>query len=308
MLTAVKSWAPPSSQIHPSPIDRIGSLVEGQGTAIVMLHSSMSSKHQWRKLMDETRDRHQLIAIDLHGCGETSLPWSTDSLTLDDEVRLVDSVVRTVLQNGERFHLIGHSYGGVVALQLAQRFPQSVRSLTLFEPIPFHLFPKEDDALAEVNSMRSRIEAHLCNHDPCAGAACFIDYWSGKGAFSRMPEDRQEMLSRLVAKANAEFGAVGREPLRGDAYRRIVAPTYLISGSSSPCLAHVASSILTELLPNARRQWIEAGHMAPITDAALVNPMIERFIRSVESEPMSESSGALEPPRIHLIHRDGERA
>ena len=46
------------------------------------------------------------------------------------------------LRPGEKFHLIGHSYGGMVALQLAaQAQPQRVRSLSLFEPIAFHLLP-----------------------------------------------------------------------------------------------------------------------------------------------------------------------
>jgi pimeloyl-ACP methyl ester carboxylesterase len=288
MFTTAKSCAPHVLKAHSSPVDRIGALVEGRGTSVVLLHSSMSSKHQWRKLIDCMRDRHRLIAIDLHGYGETSQPWSVDCFALNDEVLLVESVLTSVLQSDERFHLVGHSYGGVVALQLAQKHPQRVRSLSLFEPIPFHLFTNCDAAMAEVNSMRRQLEASLGTDDGRSGAACFIDYWSGGGAFSRMPEDRQALMGKLLPKTVVEFQSVARERLRGDAYQRIVAPTCLISGSSSPSLAHTATSILAGLLPTARHHQIPAGHMAPLTDPSLVNPIIERFIRHVDGALANE--------------------
>jgi pimeloyl-ACP methyl ester carboxylesterase len=293
MFTTVKPCAPRVLSAHSSPLDRIGAVVEGRGIPIILLHSSMSSKHQWRKLIDCMRDRHRLIAIDLHGYGETSQSWSVDCFALNDEVRLVESVLTSVLQSDERFHLVGHSYGGVVALQLAQKHPQRVRSLSVFEPIPFHLFTDSNTAMAEVNSMRSQIEASLKTDDGRSGAACFIDYWSGRGAFSRMPEDRQAMMGKLLLKTVVEFQAVAREPLRRDAYQRIVAPTCLISGSSSPSLAHTATSILAGLLPIAHQHQIPAGHMAPMTDPTLVNPIIERFIRHVDGALASEREGEL---------------
>jgi pimeloyl-ACP methyl ester carboxylesterase len=293
MFTTVKPCTPRVLSAHSSPLDGIGTLVEGRGIPIVLLHSSMSSKHQWRKLHERMRDRHRMVAIDLYGYGETSLPWSMDCFVLNDEVRLVESVLTSVLQSDERFHLVGHSYGGVVALHLAQKHPQRVRSLSLFEPIPFHLFTHCDTAMAEVNSVRRQIEASLKTDDGRSGAACFIDYWSGYGAFSRMPEDRQAMMSKLLPKTVVEFQAVAREPLRSDAYQHIVAPTCLISGSSSPRLAHTATSILAGLLPNARQHQIAAGHMAPVTDPTLVNPIIDRFIRSVDGTLTSEQQEAL---------------
>ena len=47
--------------------DHIGLRVEGCGPPIVLLHSSMSSKSQWRELIESLRDRYRLIAIDLLG-------------------------------------------------------------------------------------------------------------------------------------------------------------------------------------------------------------------------------------------------
>ncbi|HEU4687650.1 MAG TPA: alpha/beta hydrolase, partial [Vicinamibacterales bacterium] len=174
------------------------------------------------------------------------------------------------------------SYGGVVALQLAQGQPHRVRSLSLFEPMPFHLLPDGDSGLAELHSVWHQIEASLKSDDACGGAACFIDYWSGRGTFSQMSVGRQAAMCRLLPKTALEFRAVAREALRGDAYRRIVAPACLISGRWSPRSAHASISLLAELLPHARQHQVAAGHMAPVTHPALVNPIIERFIRDAD--------------------------
>jgi pimeloyl-ACP methyl ester carboxylesterase len=265
------------------PVDRIGSRIDGDGPPVVLLHSSMSSKSQWRELVQNMRDSHRLIAIDLHGYGETPLPQSTDCFALSDEVRLVESVLAATLQDDERFHLVGHSYGGVVALQLAQAQPQRVRSLCLFEPIPFHLLPEGDSGLTELHSVRRQVEACLKNDDVRGGTACFIDYWSGAGAFQQMPEARQSALTRLLPKTALEFRAVAGERLRPSFYRRIAAPTRLIAGRSGPRPARRLASTLAAMLPHARRHYVAAGHMAPVTHPALVNPIIEGFIRSVDA-------------------------
>lgn len=59
-----------------------------------------------------------------------------------------------------------------MTLQLAQAQPQRVRSLSLFEPIPFHLLPDGDAGLAELHSVRRQVEASLKNDDARAGTAC----------------------------------------------------------------------------------------------------------------------------------------
>jgi pimeloyl-ACP methyl ester carboxylesterase len=87
-MTSQITWLPKASPTF----DRVGSRVEGRGVPVVLLHSSMSSKGQWRQLLHRMRDRHQLIAIDLQGYGETSLTQSADSFVLNDEVSLVESV------------------------------------------------------------------------------------------------------------------------------------------------------------------------------------------------------------------------
>ena len=278
------------------PAHRIGLRIEGRGPAVVLLHSSMSSKSQWRELIESLSDRYRLIAIDLLGYGESAMPGG-DSYSLGDEVRLVESVLARELQAGERFHLIGHSYGGVVALQLAVQ-SQRLLSLSLFEPIAFHLLSAGDPDLAALDMVRGEIAGRLSAGDAYGGAGCFVDYWSGAGAFARLRDTRQSVLAAQVPKVLLEYRAVAGEASRAAAYRRIDVPTCLAAGRWSPEPAQRLISMLADILPHASCFEVAAGHMAPITHPALVNPLFEEFIRAVDA---SEHRAAASETQDHLL-------
>src|SRR5215475_3328400 len=98
----------------------IGVHAAGRGPVVVLLHSSMSSKSQWRTLCDALVDRYRVLAIDLHGSGDTPAapPATVQDFRLQHEVALVRRVLADELPSTGTFHLIGHSYGGIVALQM----------------------------------------------------------------------------------------------------------------------------------------------------------------------------------------------
>jgi pimeloyl-ACP methyl ester carboxylesterase len=234
-------------------------------------------------LIESLRGSFRLIAIDLLGYGDSAMSPAGAGYGLDDEVRLVEGVLARELRPGEQFHLVGHSYGGVIAMQLAARAPlERVRSLSLFEPIAFHLLPPDDPELSLVEETWHEIEVWLEAGDAYGGAARFVDYWSGAGAFAQLRPPRQSVLASLVPKILLEFRAVANDSPGVAAYRRIEAPTLLIAGQWSPEPAQRLTSILADILPQATCVEVDAGHMAPITHPEMVNPILEKFIRAVE--------------------------
>ena len=87
---------------------------EGAGPAIILIHGSMSSYRQWRAMIDGLRDRYKVIAIDLLANGEDDAT-KLGALPFAQDVALVE----TLIDENERPHLLGHSYGGVVAIKSA---------------------------------------------------------------------------------------------------------------------------------------------------------------------------------------------
>jgi pimeloyl-ACP methyl ester carboxylesterase len=70
---------------------------------------------------------HKVIAIDLFGYGDTPFPLLIHDFGLRDEARLVQWVLAETLEADETFHLIGHSYGGAVALHTWRIAPQRLK-------------------------------------------------------------------------------------------------------------------------------------------------------------------------------------
>jgi pimeloyl-ACP methyl ester carboxylesterase len=81
-------------------------------------------------------------------------------------------------------HLVGHSYGGAVATAVALAHPERVASLTVYEPVLFHLLREVGDpGWDEVQQVPATVRRHLDAGDPEAAACHFVDYWTGAGSF-----------------------------------------------------------------------------------------------------------------------------
>ena len=262
------------------PADRPGYFVAGSGEPVVMLHSSLGSKSQWAPLAERLARRYRVIAIDLCGYGDNAVPPAAAPFTLDDEVRLVTAHLDRLVASPVPVHVVGHSYGGLVALRLAQRLGGSVASLSLYEPVAFRLLGDHDPALADITRVKDRVTRLAAAGCRDEAAQTFIDYWSGDGAYARLPLPVQASLARRIDKVPLDFQAAWRWPLRAMDLHGIVAPALLLAGTRSPVVAQRVVTALARALPNHRTWWFDAGHMAPIDHADRINDRIERFVES----------------------------
>src|SRR5262249_5019836 len=115
----------------------------GAGEPIVLLHCSSGSSGAWAPVMIHLGQGYRVLAPDLLGYGRTA-PWPRDApLGPDAELGVVEALLDVA---GRPAHLVGHSYGGTVALPAARRFPRQVSSLTLIQPVAFHPLLRAHDA------------------------------------------------------------------------------------------------------------------------------------------------------------------
>src|SRR5690606_6264315 len=110
---------------------RIDYLDEGSGPTALLIHSASSSNRQWRALMDRLAPRYRVVAVNLFGYGQTS-PWpDSRHQTIRDHAELVCALMDEL---PGKTHLVGHSLGGVVAMEVARLRAGRVASLALYEP------------------------------------------------------------------------------------------------------------------------------------------------------------------------------
>ena len=251
----------------------------GNGTPVVMLHSSMSSKEQWLKLMDELCATYQVIAIDLYGYGGGEYPAAPPSFNLADEASRVDRIIQERIGT-RRFHLVGHSYGAATSLRLAYAHPERLISMSIFEPVAFHLLAKQQDLLSSIIELAERINDLVERQEYSQATRIFVDYWSGDGTYDSLSSDRQKALDGYISKVILDFQAGINEPLTLDHYRQIEIPVCMVASPQSPLQTRQIVYNLEKTLPNFEIHWVEGGHMAPIGNGRTVNPILQAFIKS----------------------------
>ena len=248
----------------------------------------MSSKAQWAGLVSQLEDNFRCIAVDLLGYGASPFPADVADgyvHTLAHEVDAVNAAIASRLAPGEAFHLIGHSFGGASALHMARRMPGRVLSLTLFEPVAFHLLPAQHPARAEIVDVVARINACMDRQDRDRdrdATRIFIDYWNRAGAFDAAPPAAQDKMVGMIAKVRLDFQALLGEAATLDDLSALTMPAMVMSGVGSPASTRLLAEALAAALPDASAVQTRGGHMGPITHGAVVNPAIVNFLADAE--------------------------
>ena len=226
--------------------------------------------------------RWRVLAPDLHGYGQTGRRPGLASSGLADAAALANAVLA---ESADRIHLVGHSYGGAVALRLAADRPERLLSLTLIEPVAFHLLrgaphgAAEHALFHEVAVLAADVTQAAAEGDSRRGMARFIDYWNGEGSWMRARPDVQSALALQAERVALDFRATMTDPLRLEALRRIPVPALVLRGAASPQPTRRIAALVAQILPDARLQTIEgAGHMLPLTHREAVNAAIAEHL------------------------------
>lgn len=101
---------------------------EGEGEPVVMLHGNPTWSFYYRELVKSLRKRFRMVAIDNMGCGLSDKPQEYD-YSLESHIHNAESIVNSLeLRN---ITLVGHDWGGAIAMGLACRNPDNVKRIVL---------------------------------------------------------------------------------------------------------------------------------------------------------------------------------
>ncbi|MBU1566829.1 MAG: alpha/beta hydrolase [Proteobacteria bacterium] len=260
-----------------------GFSVRGEGKTIILLHGSMASKEQWLGFTEELIPRYKVISMDLIGYGKNMRPTNADDYCLKDESELLRSILESTVGSDTPYHLVGHSYGGVVAMHHAYHHQANVKSLTLIEPMAFHLLDKDHTLINESRQMVDEIHRFIREGNAIAGAEKFINLWMPAGTFAKISEREKMFLSEGVKKMVMDFQAAVSEPLSVDDYAKLSMPVCLIAGKASPPYSLGITEVVAAAIPGIEFHWVEGGHFSPVSHPYQVNPLIADFIGRVEA-------------------------
>jgi len=260
----------------------------GAGAPAVLLHSSGMSGRQWRRLASKLVESGiRAIVPDLSGHG-SSAEWPEEkpfSFHLD-----VERVAALLESLDEPAHLVGHSYGGFIALQAAIAAPSRVRSLALFDPVAFGTLDAAADADARRDLLKVKLSWDATPQGREGWLELFVDYWGGPGAWAGLREDFRAEFRRVAWVVFEGVRTLAADRTPASAYATLRAPALLVTGQHSPPAARMVIRRLRESLAGARVETIPgAGHMAPLTHTDAVNELVLRWLTSVSAEDLTSA-------------------
>lgn len=245
--------------------------------SVLLLHSGGFTSRQWKKLAEQLAPSHHVLAPDLIGYGPNG-PWPVGKPF--DFHQDVDAVA-ALLDATDPAHVVGHSYGGLLAMHLALAHPDRVRTVSVFEPVTFGILdePADAEARAELVGFEQHPyapDAHGIDERWLAG---FVDWWNGPGAWQTLPEPTRASMRSVGWKLSEEVRSLAADRTDRAGYAKVTAPTLVLRGDRSPLAARRTADKLAAALPNARHTvFTGLGHMGPITHAALVNAAIAEHV------------------------------
>ena len=240
------------------PTIKVDFLEAGSGPVVMLVHSSVSGARQWRRLIDELKTDFYVRAPNLFGYGKTP-PWSIEAQqSLDDQARLVEAALPT---DTDTFCLVGHSFGGSVAMKVAARLSGRVTRLVLLEANPFYLLKQsgQADAFAEIMEMRNCIKKFGALGEWATAAERFANYWGGEGSWQAMSPERRNAFAEALKPNYFEWDAVMNETTPVEQWARLLpSATFIVSDSDTVFPIREITALLRRSCPMWRSRRFRA--------------------------------------------------
>src|SRR5262245_6762247 len=222
----------------------------GAGEPIVGLHGGGSSAAMWGAAAHELAKHGRTILYDRRGSFRSGRPepYATDVREqADDAAALIDALAAAPAI------VIGRSYGGAIAVDLALRYPDRVRALVLLEGD----VPSVSEAAAK--EWAELEERFLAEHDPKRAAELLMRDVLGDAGWEEVPEKVKKILigngPALVAEIRGGYPEVTLEQLG-----TMKQPTLFVGAQDSAFDYRETADALAAAVPGARIEWVGGGH------------------------------------------------
>jgi 3-oxoadipate enol-lactonase len=240
----------------------------GTGPELVLIHAGVADSRMWDPQWTAWQTRFALTRLDLRGFGRSGRPVGSFSHAAD--------VLAVLDETGiDRAILVGASFGGLVALDLAAAHPERIERLVLADaPLPGHawsdeirgFFAAEEEAL-EVGDLEAATDVNVEFWLPAAG-----------GEICAAIREQQLNAFQLQTGDDDVDDSLLTEDLR-DVLSGLDVPTLALTGEHDKADFVAIADHLAATLPRARRATIAgAGHLPSLEQPAAFDTAVLPFL------------------------------
>ncbi|MGB6103798.1 MAG: alpha/beta hydrolase [Pusillimonas sp.] len=248
----------------------------GQGEILLLIHGSLCDYRYWRWQIPALSQSHTVVAPSLRGFWPEAFTTEDNSFSIARHTHDLQAFIRAISPD-RPVHILGHSRGAQVALELACQAPELTRSLTLADP-GFRI-----DAEAETASFHTEAVALLKRGEVDTALADFVDSVNGPGTwrqmvgwFKTMVKDNAYTLLSQVREINLAVNL--------DRAASLQCPVLLIGGANSPARYRSRLDILEQAFAQASRITIPlASHGMNLANPKAFNQAVSHFLAQLSA-------------------------
>jgi len=250
-------------------------LEEGSGTPVVLVHGSVSDYREWSAQMSPLATHYRVIAYSRRYHWPNSPPPKDADASIERQAEDLGAILKAM--NLAPAHIVGHSFGGSVALYLTLRHPELVRTLILAEPAITSILgtlPENDPVFKDSQAVRAEMKNVFATGDPERIVSTYAARVA-PGELEHATPDLRQMLLANVAAFQLDFNS-RRPPITCEDAQQVAVPVLVLSGERSPLglrsIAETAARCLkaTKLIkiPQATH-WMQHDHARAFNEAVL---------------------------------------
>ncbi|MET3901001.1 haloacetate dehalogenase [Devosia sp. UYZn731] len=264
----------------------------GEGPPIVLLHGFPQTHLMWNAVAQELKRNYTVIALDLRGYGDSDKPEAVSPQTYSKRTMAAD-VVKIATQFGyDRFAIIGHDRGALVAVRAGLDYPEAITHIGILDVLP------TKDTWEVLHGVEAKVAWHLYLMAQPKGLpekminavadeffASFLDAWDPTGAtFSPELRDHYVRMSKgAVPSIVADYRASASIDLDMDredhaSGRRLAMPVAVISQDWGSQLGFNPTEIWGAWAPDFTYEAINAGHFMAEEDPARITGFARQLL------------------------------
>ncbi|GMA38080.1 MULTISPECIES: alpha/beta fold hydrolase [Dermatophilaceae] len=278
---------------------RLNVAVGGQGPAVVLLHGFPQTHYMWRHVARRLAAQFTVIVPDLRGYGDSDKPAANSPDTYSKRTMGNDIVAVAHELGFDRFGLVGHDRGALVAVRAGLDHPDTVSFLGILDVLPTL------DTWSVLHGVDAKVAWHLYLMAQPAGLpekmiaavapefyGSFLDAWDPTGT-TFTPQERDHYVQSSITSTDsivADYRATAGIDLDMDASDRergaqLAMPTAAISQDWGAQLGFDAAALWRAWAPDFTYQATASGHFMAEENPDEIADFIENLARRAQHQP-----------------------
>jgi len=250
----------------------------GHGPTVVLIHGSVSDYREWTALITPLSKHYHVIAYSRRYHAPNPSPPPDADAGLDRQVDDLFEIMKSMSIHSA--DIVGHSYGGAIAIAFTLRHPEMVQRLVLAEPAVSGVIsntPENDSLLKESQAVRVQMKEVFATGNAEQIVKTYAAHVA-PGDFEKATPEERNMLLENVTAFQLDFTSK-RPPFTCEDAQKITLPVLILAGDRSPIGLQRIAETTAQCIRGAKLVKIaQATHWMQLDQPKMFNDAVLTFL------------------------------